>query len=253
MLSELFKKLRKTKLFGWHRAGLEMPMAWDGGRTRRWVDEELNNLHFRSFSNEWQIYGNATATETVTAKPGQMTDERKAAKPAEVFKELTADKPNLDLTNLDQKIKAIKKRIDFMVDELGAAAAEEKNVLSWLEARKKGIKTKVMAEFVWPVTTTEKLADLLKKYKLSKTTFNQYSLSVPAEAIDEMEKYSKLCDKVTKDDPEFILIVPDTPEEKVKHRDPIVLATSPFGKFLHVLGAWDKEVEIMHELYFEMK
>lgn len=251
MLTELFKKIKKLAKPGWRRGGNDMPMPMSWGR-RRWVREELNSIRYSSFGN--QFFGNSglssTATETASM---EKTDERKELKPIEVFKELTAEKPNLDLTNLESKIKAIKKRIDFMKDDLGATAIEEQNVLSWLEARRKGVKAKIMAQFDWPVTTTEKLADLLKKYKLTETTFNEYSLAVPQEAIDEMEKYVNLCRKVTKDEPEFILVIEDTPVQKTKHRDPIVLATSPFGKFLHVLGAWDKEVEIMHELYFKGK
>ena len=249
MLTELFKKIKKLAKPKWQRGGFEMPAQVGWGR-RRWVREELNSIRYQSFGSQFiDSVGTSTAETSSMIK----TDERKELKPIEVFKELTAEKPNLDLSNLESKIKAIKKRIDFMKDDLGAAAIEEQNVLSWLEARKKGVKAKIMSQFDWPVTTTEKLSDLLKKYKLTETTFNEYSLAVPQEAIDEMEKYVNLCRKVTKDEPEFILVIEDTPVQKTKHRDPIVLATSPFGKFLHVLGAWDKEVEIMHELYFKGK
>ena len=251
MLTKLFKKIKKLTKPGWRRGGFEMPMPTAWGR-RRWVREELNSIRYQSFGNQFsdsiELSNTATQSSSIVK-----TDDRKELKPIEVFKELTADKPNLDLNDLDSKIKAIKKRIDFMKDDIGAPAIEEQNVLSWLEARKKGVKAKIMAQFYWPVTTTQKLIDLLKKYKLIETTFNEYSLAVPQEAIDEMEKYVKLCRKVTKDEPEFILVVEDTPIQKTKHRDPIILATSPFGKFLHVLGAWDKEVEIMHELYFKGK
>lgn len=248
MLDKLFKKLRKVKLFGWYRGG-DYPVPNWGGRGRRWVDEEL------SIARWGNTYGGPmTTTESLGSMGGtQQKDERKEVKPVEVFNELTAEKPNLDMSNLDEKIKAMKKRADFMTDELGIPANEEKNVISWLEARRKAVKAKLVDKFVWPVTTTDRIADLLKKYKLQQTTFMQYSLAVPNEAIDEMEKYVELCRKVTKDEPEFVLIIEDTPVQKTKHRDPIIVATSPFGKFLHVIGAWDKEVEIMHELYFKLK
>lgn len=248
MFDKLFKKLRKSSLCGWHRGGMyNEPVLVGGNRGRRWIREELSIARFGAV-NRFNAIGVYDKSPDSPAK-----DERKEVKPVEVFKELTSDRPNLDFTNLDAKIKAMKKRIDFMKEDIGVIANEESNVLSWLESRKRSLKGKLWEEFVWPVTTVEKVADLLKKYKLIETTFNEYSLAVPNEAVDEMEKYVTLCKKVTEDKPEFILIVADTPEAKVNHRDPIIVATSPFGKFLHVLGAWDKEVEIMHELYFKNK
>lgn len=248
MFEKLFKKLRKTKLFGWHCGGMyDEPAMVGGHRGQRWVREEL------SIARYGNSYGGIMEASTKSTATGGSEDQRKEVKPVEVFKELTSKKPNLDFTNLDAKIKAMKKRIDFMNNDIGTPANEEKNVLSWLESRKRSLKNKLWEEFVWPVTTVEKVTDLLKKYKLIETSFNEYSLAVPNEAVDEMEKYVNLCKKVTEDKPEFILIVEDTPKAKATHRDPIIVATSPFGKFLHVLGAWDREVEIMHELYFENK
>ncbi len=252
MLDKLFKSLRKNKLFGFRRAGTE-PMWLEapttGRRRARWFNEELSIARFGN------NYGGLMENAVVKSMNGssEKGDERKEAKPKDVFKELNGEMPSLSLDNLDEKIKAIQKRRDFMVDEIGIPATEEKQVLAWLEARKKGVKKDVFKDFTWPVTTTDKVAALLKKYKLQETSFQQYTLAVPAEAIDEMEKFVDLYRKVSDDDPEFILIIEDTPKARVQRRDPIILATSPFGKFLHVIGAWDKEVEIMHELYMQNK
>ncbi len=251
MLDKLFKKLKKNRLLGWHRA-TEEPL-WIGqpatGRRRaRWFNEELS---IARFGNNMGGIMEASISKSMNGGPDK--DERKEAKPKDVFKELNGEMPSLSLDNLDEKIKAIQKRRDFMVDEIGTPATEEKQVLAWLEARKKGVKKDVFKDFTWPVTTTDKVAALLKKYKLQETSFQQYTLAVPAEAIDEMEKFVDLYRKVSDDDPEFILIIEDTPKARVQRRDPIILATSPFGKFLHVIGAWDKEVEIMHELYMKGK
>lgn len=254
-MKNLFKKLRKQINHKWRRGGQRTqwwePMVGGSSNAGRWAHEEIDHEMYQNFFPMATMVGDVEPGMEKSVK--EKADARIEKKPREVFEELTAETPNLDLTDLPAKIKAMQKRVDFMTDDLGLHATEEKNVLGWLKAREQGLKKGIMKEFDWPVTTTKKVATLLKKYKLAKSSLSQYSLAVPEEAIEEMEKYVALHKKVVEGNPEFILIVPDTPEFKQKKRDPILLATSPFGKFLHVLGAWDKEVEIMHELYFENK
>ncbi len=254
MLDKLFKTLRKKMSKGWHRGGYrDVPVHIGFGRN--WASEEIEraNPEYMNFGNGIWADTAVSASSTGGTSTKQIRPEKKEVKPKDVMNELNEEKPNLDLNNLDAKIKAMKKRRDFMKEDIGTIANEEENAISWLEARKKAVKKKIINKFDWPVTTPEKIAALLSKYKLRKASFAQYSLAVPEEAIDEMEKYSLLCEEVTDDKPEFILIIPDTKEFEEKKRDPIVVATSPFGRFLHVIGAWDKEVAIMHELYFEKK
>jgi len=38
-----------------------------------------------------------------------------------------------------------------------------------------------------------------------------------------------------------------------RKKDPILLASSPFGKWFYILGAWDKEVEIVDDLVYHNK
>ena len=84
------------------------------------------------------------------------------------------------------------------------------------------------------------------------------------EAIDELEKFMKEYEKVSPGTkPVLKLIIDDIPEKapdgKVKgdsierKKDPILLASSPFGRFFYILGAWDKEVEIVDDLIYHGK
>jgi len=242
MFKKLFKKLRERQMRNYLSAAT--PMQMGGSWIYEEVDMKLNRLGVSANDNGLWFEREGAGVK----KP---EDKRIELKPKDVVEELNGDKPEVSFDNLDEKIKAIKKRRDFMRDDLGIITTEEDQALEWLEARKKG--KKMLDEFnKWPLTTSDKIVKLLSKYKLQKAHINQYHLALPKEAIDEMEAFYNLFSKVTDTKPEFIIIA-DKMEEVDKKRDPILLATSPFGKFFHVLGAWDKEVEIMHELFLEAK
>jgi len=85
--------------------------------------------------------------------------------------------------------------------------------------------------------------------------FSSYSKNIPMEAIDELEKFLKEYTKVTdeKDKPILRLIIDDVPESKERKKDPILLASSPFGRYYYILGAWDKHVEIVDDLIYHGK
>lgn len=239
-------KNKVTKLLAFfRRKRKDIPQAWRPS----WAWEELQN------NVEQGEFLAITATGGTTRyQEGVPKDTRKVVKPKDVIGELNVKKPNLDFTNLDERIKAIRKRIDFMEDDLGIEATEEKIALTWLEARKKAVSLGILDEFKWPVTTGEEVRKLLRKYKLEQGSITNYHLAIPAEAIDEMEKYVKLCRKVTKEEVEVFIIADEVEKrDKFRRKDPIIIATSPFGKYFHIIGAWDKEVEILHELFIKNK
>ncbi len=229
-LEKIFKRFRQNQ-----------PLPWRSS----WAWENTNGF----------ISLDALAVTQSTPDGKKIEDTRQEAKPKDVMKELFGKMPDIDFKDLETKIKAIKKRRDFIHDELEKPTIEEDQALSWLEARKKG--KKYLEEFRWFITTEDKVSELLKKYKLTKAMLDQYHLAIPAEAIDEMEAYYALWKKVAdkKDKPEFVVIA-DIPKEQKQYerrRDPILLATSPFGKYYFCLGAWDREVQILHELFFPTK
>jgi hypothetical protein len=71
------------------------------------------------------------------------------------------------------------------------------------------------------------------------------------EAIDEIEKFIAACKKVTDAESEFRLIIDDGGTETKK--DPIMYASSPFGKWFYVIGAWDKEIMYVDDIIYHGK
>lgn len=178
-----------------------------------------------------------------TGDESKRKDKRKVVKPKEVMGEILAEQPKMDLRDLDKQIKAIEKRRDFMEDDLGLGVSEENKVLNWLKNRKKYEKYKKL--FNWNVTTNEEVTKLCSKYQLKTGSISDYKRCIPQEALDEIESFIAAYKKVSKERPR-ITIIGDIDETK---KDPIALGESPFGNWHYVLGAWDKEVEYMEELY----
>lgn len=190
-----------------------------------------------------------------SSKEEKKMDERIAKKPVEVYNELVSEAPEINMANLDGQIALVKRRLR-MFEELSVSAGDEKEALGFLEARKKAKKGK--PSFRWAVTTHTMIQDLLKKYKLAYVDFGMYAKNVPMEAIDELEAFCEEYSKVRDDKPVLRLIIDDAPApgEKVskeRKKDPILLASSPFGKFFYILGAWDKEVQVVDELVYHGK
>lgn len=177
-------------------------------------------------------------------------DKRLDKKPVEVFEEIISETPALDLTNLDEKIKMIKERMRVLKNHMkGNSFAQEENALIYLEARKKYMKYKDL--FKWATTDNILIEKLCKKYKVRLVSIDSYYRNIPKEGIDEIEKYGNAFKKVCNAEPEFRLIIDDAGKETRK--DPILLVTSPFGNWYYVLGAWDKEVEILDDLIYKRK
>jgi len=172
---------------------------------------------------------------------------KKQYKPIEVMEHLLAkEQIKFDVTDINKKIAAIEFRIDFIKHELGNDTREEEQVLSWLKARKE-LKNHGK-KFKWAVTNKEKIEWFCKKYNLRQSGWATYHRNVPNEALVELKKYLDLYSKVSDADPKLV-IIGDHDETK---KDPILIASSPFGNYFYIIGAWDKEVEIMEELYKEL-
>jgi hypothetical protein len=150
------------------------------------------------------------------------------------------------LGDLDTQIKIMKKRIRILEDQ-NVDLKDEEEALGYLMARKKYVK--LQKAFKWEVTNQELIDNLCKKYKVKMVNFNSYVKVVPNEALDELEMFLEGCRAVSKKlTPTLKLIVDDGGKET--RRDPILLASSPFGRWWYVLGAWDKEVEIVESLIY---
>ena len=200
--------------------------------------------------NELPVAQYAVYNESSGSAKSAKIDERIEVKPKDVVKEVLCkdDEVKLDFTNLKEKIKAVEKRRDFMKEDLGLSTQDEDKALDYLRAKLALTKNKnAKTLFPWHITTTEKIMALCNKYKVSQGTLSGYKRCVPQEALDAIEKYLKAYKLVSKRQPIFMLIV-DVGGAEAK-KDPIIYVDSPFGNYFYVLGAWDKEVEIIDELF----
>lgn len=207
-----------------------------------------------------QLYVDAGTNATVSWQPSQPTvyeherevpkDERIVKKPIEVVADIIAEEPKMNLIDVKQQIRVVKRRIRILQDECNIPTpSDELEALKYLKARLKY--QKYADRFRWAITTNAKIKELLAKYKLSDVNFRSYYKNVPMEAIDEIEKFIAACKKVTDAESEFRLIIDDGGTETKK--DPIMYASSPFGKWFYVIGAWDKEIMYVDDIIYHGK
>lgn len=179
-------------------------------------------------------------------------DLRQDMKPVEVWEMLKTEKPNIDCVDLNQKIKSVKERIQVIKQHMRDIPNDEYEVLGYLQARKRYKKNEGF--FQWPITTNELINTLCKQYTLKIARFEEWYTLIPEEGIQELGKFRAACQKIRDEKPVIRLIVPDKAEEKKERkRDPILLASSPFGRWDYILGAWDKEVAIVDDFIYNGK
>jgi hypothetical protein len=202
------------------------------------------------------------STTPGASKTAPKVDERKEVKPIEVFNEIKKEGLEPDFSRLDEKIKAIEDRIEILKEHLkDEHLTDEHKALFFLKNRRTyANKTMKKYPLDWAMTNREAIDDLCKRYKLQTVPLKQYYTLVPNDGIKEMNRYSKAYEAITGDKPIFELIIKTEeakPEEKKertkKDRDPILVANSPLGDFMFVLGAWDEEVEFVDEIIYEGK
>lgn len=201
------------------------------------------------------------ATENKTVKG----DERKIIEPKAVFEELKKNTPEVDFRDLDEKIRAVEERIKVLSEHMTIEHLKDEHMtLFYLKNRKQYLKTHVKNPIDWATTTRDAVDDLCKTYKLKVVAIKQYYTLIPKDGINEMDRYTKAYKAITGDNPIFELIIKDADvkteegkkeveKQRKKDRDPILLANSPFGNALFILGAWDDEVEIVDEIIYGLK
>lgn len=181
-------------------------------------------------------------------------DARKSVEPKAVFEEIKRETPEISFDRLDEKIKSVQERIGILEEHLDADhLKDERRVLFYLQNRQKYLKTKTKYPLDWAMTTREAVDDLCKNYKLKTVPLKQFYTLIPNLGLKEMKRYTSVYKAITGDEPIFEVVVKDIPETKKKDRDPILLANSPLGNFLFVLGVWDDEVEIVDEIIYQGK
>jgi len=112
-------------------------------------------------------------------------------KPIEVWEELSNnDKAVVDCSELDEKIAVVEDRIKVLSEYTGGKDLDHEYVcLQYLNNRKKYEDVKDL--FSYPTTTFAMMNDICNTYTLKIAKINQYSWTMPQEAIDELKVYTK--------------------------------------------------------------
>lgn len=190
------------------------------------------------------LNSNNFATNFVITGDNVTKDERLEKEPIEILHELECNIRKLSTSELNKKIELIKERIDLLED-MNYNTDSTKRVLDMLRAYKKYPSYAKL--FCWKTTTDLKIQELLKRYKLKHDTIERYVDALPERAITEILQFKEALKKVSRKNPEFSLIAPESYFKK-KSKDPILLAQSPFGNYYYILCAWDNEISIVDEL-----
>jgi len=200
-------------------------------------------------------YGSDGLTTTSVApvtggkEPSFISDKRIEKKPVEVVNEVLGEMPKMNMTDLKGQLKVVEKRVRTL-EKLKANITQEKEVVGYLKARIKFLK--YGHKFTWVTTNDTLIEKLCNTYKLRRVCFASYARNIPAEAVDEIEKYIDAMTLIDKEkEPVFELIIDDGGKETRK--DPILFVKSPFGRWYYILGAWDKEVEVIDEIIYNGK
>ncbi len=220
-------------------------------------DQAISQSYSSSIGGVMTSSGESTGLSASATKP-----ERIAVEPKAVFDQIKRETPEISFDNLEEKIAVVENRIEILREHLDEShLKDEHRALFYLKNRFKYLSTMKKNPLDWAMTTQEAVNDLCSRYKLQVVPLKQYYTLVPSEGLKEMNRYTKAYKAITGDNPIFELVIKDTavlPTEeakktKKKDRDPILLANSPLGNFLFVLGAWDEEVEVVDEIIYGSK
>jgi hypothetical protein len=168
-------------------------------------------------------------------------------KPIDILNEIKEPPKLISLVGLDNKIEVlnIKKSLIQQI----YAANDIDGMITILENRKKYKGTMATFFSQFDTTTIDKINILLEKYELVMRSADIFVPEFPDDAVKIMKQYSDNVYKICKKRPLFYVIaISEYFKSEDKKRDPILLATSPFGTFYDILGAWDKEMILLSEL-----
>lgn len=194
-----------------------------------------------ALSLDQQVSGTIVTNNEIKVEPPR------SYKPIEVFHELENVPDLLSLENLDDKIAVLKMKKDLIVNNR-YAKNEVIDMVGRLENRKKYEEFKDYFD-QFDNTTTEKIVELVSKYKLVLKTSDLFIAAFPDEAIFIMKSYVENVKALCGKSPVFYVIAEEQMfKDEYKKKDPILLAQSPFGCYWQILGAWDKEMILLQEL-----
>lgn len=170
-----------------------------------------------------------------------------ALTPKKALIELETVPTPFDLLLLDEKISMLKDKSKLITQLY--AKREVNALIERIENRKKYNQFKPFFES-YQNTTDEKIDLFLKKHDhLVMKTSDIFIPEFPDDAIKTMNAYTENLNKICGKKPVFYVIAEKKDfKEAYKKRDPILLVQSPFGFYWQILGAWDEEMLLLHEL-----
>lgn len=169
-----------------------------------------------------------------------------AIKPIQVLDELEKIPTPWTLMGLDDKIEILRHKEKLITQHY--SKREVTALISRLENRKKYTEFKEFFE-KFQNTNDKAIDELLEKYDLVMKSSDIFIPEFPDDAVNVMKDYTEKMDALCGKKPVFYVIAePDKFRKAYDKRDPILLVQSPFGFYWQILGAWDKEMLLLHEL-----
>lgn len=203
------------------------------------------------FNNDLQVT-RIVPTDEIGFGPalGGTDDKRKQFDKDVLKKELVVPPVKIEKGKLSVKILEVR-RIIYSLQKKGMDVSRYTEAKEQLLNRKRYTIAIEQTLSTYPITTLTKIQDLSEEYKLVFKNLNGVTRDIPLNAVKAIEKFCKPLEKarITYTKNNFFLIAPE--DWWQKKRDPILLAKSPFGNYYYILYAWDKEVDIVEELFEE--
>lgn len=252
------KIFKINQVFFWKKKGtIEIPKAEEMieafikymPKIKKATDELRNSFNgdfLKRMYDFWAGYRTNEYGDVEEPNLVHMDDKRETKMPMAVAGELEHFPRPFDLQNLDEKIELFKKKTKLISQRFTREQCE--GFIQRLENRKHYEEHKKFFE-AFPNTNDDKIDDLLSKYKLVLKKSDLFVPTFPKDAVSVMEEYTEVVTKFTKEHPVFYVIAEEADfKKKEKKLDPILLVQSPFGFYWQILGAWDKEMLLLHEL-----
>ena len=176
-------------------------------------------------------------------------------KPVQVLSELEIVPDVFSMLGLDSKIAMFEAKKDLLRNKNatgGASWYASRDIESVLERLKARRNYSAHKDFfsLFRNTTDEKIEPFLQEHDFSLKTSDLFLPDFPEDAVSIMAEYKKHTQAVTGGKSPVFYVIANSKDFKdaFGRRDPILLAQAPFGFYWQILGAWDEEMLILHEL-----
>lgn len=217
------------------------------------VYNEMNQAYmfdFKGYASDFEGAGTPDDSDSFGSSSESTTIGKYSTKikikPKDVLCELETVPTPFSLNMIDEKLAVLKDKEKLISQHY--AKRELNGIIERLTLRKKYPEFKTFFDN-YQNTTDEKIDNLLSKYELVMKSADIFIPEFPDDAVEVMKQYTEKMDELCGKKPVFYVIAEEYKFRKAyEKRDPILLVQSPFGFYWQILGAWDEEMLILHEL-----